>query len=247
MVLLTQLLANNEEGRLIAMESLDAFKHIVNQRRSVRAYLNKPVDQDTLESIFTTAQKAPSNCNTQPWLSAVVSGEKIEQLREMMPNAMLNGEFCMDFPYAGKYDGVYRERQISAANAMYTALGIARDDKPARDGQFFKNFTFFGAPHVVFLFLPACFVNDDNTGIREACDLGMYAQNLMLSMTAHGVASCPQTALSFNADNLRKALDISDDYKLMFGISFGYANEEDPGSLAVTDRAGLSDCVRFYE
>ena len=229
------------------MELQEAFKQIVGQRRSVRAYLDKPVDQATLESIFTTAQKAPSNCNTQPWLSAVVSGDKIEELREMMPNAMLSGEMSMDFPYAGKYEGVYRERQVGAANAMYTALGIARDDKPARDGQFFKNFTFFGAPHVVFLFLPGCFVNENNTGIREACDLGMYAQNLMLSMSAHGVASCPQTALSFNANNLRKALDISDDYKLIFGISFGYADEDDPGSLAVTDRAALDDCVRFYK
>lgn len=229
------------------MDSIEIFKQVVKQRRSVRAYLPKPIDDATLRSIFTVAQQAPSNCNTQPWLSAVASGDKIERLREMMPLAMMQGEMSMDFSYAGKYHGVYRERQIGAANAMYNALGIAREDKPARDSQFFKNFTFFGAPHVVFLFLPACFVSDSNSGVREAADLGMYAQTLMLSMTAHGVASCPQTALSFNADNLRKELDVSDEYKLMFGISFGYADAGDPGSLAITDRATLDDCVRFYK
>lgn len=228
------------------MESVEVFKKIVNSRRSVRAYLPKPIDEATLKSIFATAQQAPSNCNSQPWLSAVVSGEKIERLREMIPAAFINGDISMDFPYAGKYEGVYRDRQFAAANAMYSAMGIAREDKATRDAQFFKNFTFFGAPHVVFLFLPACFVTDSNTGVREAADLGMYAQTLMLSMTAHGVGSCPQTALSFTADSLRKELDISEDYKLMFGISFGYSDEEDASSGAITDRAALEDCVRFY-
>lgn len=228
------------------MESVEVFKGIVNSRRSVRAYSPKPIDEATLKSIFATAQQAPSNCNSQPWLSAVVSGEKIERLREMIPAAFINGEISMDFPYAGKYEGVYRDRQFAAANAMYNAMGIVREDKATRDTQFFKNFTFFGAPHVVFLFLPACFVTDTNTGVREAADLGMYAQTLMLSMTAHGVGSCPQTALSFTADSLRKELDISEDYKLMFGISFGYADEDDTSSGAITDRAALEDCVRFY-
>ena len=167
------------------MESVEVFKKIVNSRRSVRAYLPKPINEATLKSIFATAQQAPSNCNSQPWLSAVVSGEKIERLREMIPAAFINGDISMDFPYAGKYEGVYRDRQFAAANAMYSAMGIAREDKATRDAQFFKNFTFFGAPHVVFLFLPACFITDSNTGVREAADLGMYAQTLMLSMTGH--------------------------------------------------------------
>ena len=99
------------------MESVEVFKKIVNSRRSVRAYLPKPIDEATLKSIFATAQQAPSNCNSQPWLSAVVSGEKIERLREMIPAAFINGDISMDFPYAGKYEGVYRDRQFAAANA----------------------------------------------------------------------------------------------------------------------------------
>ena len=83
--------------------------------------------------------------------------------------------------------------------------------------------------------------------MREAADLGMYSQNLMLSMVAHGLGCCPQTALSFTAATIREELDISDDYKLMFGISFGYADESDASVAARTDRAALTDCVRFYD
>ena len=228
------------------MNTADLFDQLVRKRRSVRAFKKQALDDETLRSIFTTALGAPSNCNTQPWLSAVVSGDLIEALRKQIPAAVMQGEMSMDFPYAGKYDGIYRDRQIAAANSLYSAVGVAREDKPGRDVQFFKNFTFFDAPHVVFLFLPARFVTEDNTGVREAADLGMYAQTLMLSMTAHGVGSCPQTALSFIADRLRETLNISEDYKLMFGISFGYPDEEHASSAALTERAELDTLVRFY-
>ena len=55
-----------------------------------------------------------------------------------------------------------------------------------------------------FVFLPEHF------GIREAYDVGMYAQTLMLSMTAHGLACCPQTALIFVSDPVRETMGILD-------------------------------------
>ncbi|WP_374962517.1 nitroreductase family protein [Spongiibacter tropicus] len=84
-------------------------------------------------------------------------------------------------------------------------------------------------------------------GLREAADCGMFAQNLMLSLTAEGLASCPQTALSFNADLVRDVLDIPPENKLLFGISFGYEDAEDPANRCRTQRAPLGECIRFYD
>ena len=110
---------------------------------------------------------------------------------------------------------MYKERQYGSAQALYDAVGIERKDKVRRQEQFMRNFSFFDAPHVAFLFLPEPF------GLREAADLGMYAQTLMLGMVAHGLGSCPQTALSFEADLIRETLGIDASNKLLFGISFG--------------------------
>ncbi|MFT6163786.1 MAG: nitroreductase [Zhongshania aliphaticivorans] len=222
-------------------ESAAIFSAVVHQRRSVRSFLPAPVDRAILEAVFATAQQAPSNCNTQPWQVAVASGESIERLRNKIPQAFNSGAWTMDFPYDGKYPGVYKDRQYAAAATLYGAMGISRDDKPARNEQFSKNFTFFGAPHVAFLFLPEGF------GLREAADLGMYAQTLMLSLTAHGLASCPQTALSFNCDLVREELGIDPSNKLLFGLSFGYEDTSDPVNSCRTERAALADCVRFYD
>jgi hypothetical protein len=218
-----------------------AFASIVADRRSLRAFLPQAVDSATLEAVFNVAQRAPSNCNTQPWQVHVASGEAIETLRREMPERFMQGEMSLDFPYDGAYEGVYRERQHGSAQALYDAAGIAREDKAARHQQFMTNFAFFGAPHVAFLFLPEPF------GLREAADLGMYAQTLMLALTANGLGSCPQTALSFQADLVRETLHIDASQKLMFGISFGYPDPDAAVNNCVTDRAALADTVRFHQ
>jgi len=216
------------------------FEEIVAARRSLRAFLPQAVDPVTLATIFAVAQRAPSNCNSQPWVTHVVSGDKLETLRAQMPERFMSGNFSMDFPYAGTYHGVYKERQYGAAQALYDAVGIPREDKVARNVQFMRNFTFFDAPHVAFLFLPEPF------GLREAADLGMYAQTLMLTLTAHGLGSCPQTALSFQAEYVREQLGIEASNKLLFGLSFGYPNWDAPANTCWTDRATGTDAVTFH-
>jgi hypothetical protein len=216
------------------------FAEIVDSRKSARGFKPEPVPQALLDQVFGVALRAPSNCNTQPWQTHVASGDKLEALRKRLPEAFMKGEFTMDFPYDGKYEGVYKERQYASAEALYSAMGIAREEKDKRNVAFMRNFTFFEAPHVAFLFLPEPF------GLREACDLGMYAQTLMLSMVAHGLACCPQTALSFLAGQVREELDIDAGNRLLFGISFGFEDESHPANRCRTDRAGLADLTHFH-
>ncbi|TXS92723.1 nitroreductase [Parahaliea maris] len=221
-------------------QQASVFSAVAAERRSLRAFLPQPVDQATLEAIFVDAAQAPSNCNTQPWQVHVASGSVLEELRRLLPEKFLAGEFSMDFPYDGTYEGVYKDRQYGAAKALYDSLGISREDKARRQEAFMRNFTFFDAPHVAFLFLPEPF------GLREAADLGMFAQTLMLAMTARGLGSCPQTALSFLANPVRETLGIEGTNKLLFGISFGYPDPEDAVNSCRTERAPLTDFVRFH-
>jgi nitroreductase len=221
-------------------EQAKIFDEVVASRRSLRAYLPQAVDKQTLEQVFSVALRAPSNCNTQPWLVHVASGESLEKLRAEMSSRFMAGEMSMDFPYDGVYEGVYKQRQHGSAQALYDAVNVTREDKAARHQQFMRNFIFFDAPHVAFLFLPEPF------GLREAADLGMYAQTLMLAMTAHGLGSCPQTALSFQVDFVRETLGIDAGNKLLFGISFGYPDPDAPANTCTTERAALADVVTFH-
>ena len=221
-------------------EQARIFEDVVLGRRSLRAFLPEPVPAATLERIFSVSQRAPSNCNTQPWITHVASGASLATLREELPRRFMKGEMSLDFPYDGVYQGVYQERQYGSAQALYDAAGIAREDKARRQEQFMRNFTFFDAPHAAFLFLPEPF------GLREAADLGIYAQTLMLCMNAHGLGCCPQTALSFEAGVIRELLGVDASNKLVFGISFGVPDMNAPVNRCATDRASLADCVHFH-
>jgi nitroreductase len=230
----------SEPLQAVAADQAAVFTEIVNARKSARGFKPDPVPRELLERVFSVALRAPSNCNTQPWQTHVASGESIEKLRAVIPQAFMKQEFTIDFPYDGKYEGVYKERQYASAEALYGAMGIAREEKDKRNAAFIRNFTFFDAPHVAFLFLPQPF------GIREACDLGMYAQTLMLSMVAHGLACCPQTALSFLAGQVREVLEIDDSNRLLFGISFGYEDTSHLANRCKTDRGELGELTHFH-
>ena len=57
----------------------------------------EPVPRDIIESAFGGAQRAPSNCNTQPWFVHVVTGETLERLRAELPAKFAAGEIALDF------------------------------------------------------------------------------------------------------------------------------------------------------
>ena len=222
-----------------SVSSGEPFLNFVSSRRSMRDFKPEPVPRDIIESVFGGAQRALSNCNTQPWFVHVVTGETLERLRAELPAKFAVGEIALDFPYDGQYEGVYKDRQYASATALYDSLGIAREQKDERNAWFMRNFSFFDAPAVAFFTLPTGF------GLREACDLGMFAQTVMLGLTAHGLGSCSQTALAFLANVIRPTLGLGDNEQLMFGMSFGYPTDTAVNEVR-TERAALEDVVTFH-
>ncbi|HEX7437901.1 MAG TPA: nitroreductase family protein, partial [Caldimonas sp.] len=126
----------------------------IRSRRSVRGYRPDEVPQQTLLEVFELAQWAPSNCNVQPWTPHVVSGAALQRLRETLVDAGSSGlPPAPDWPADGKFEGVFRERQVDAAVQLYGAMGVDRSDLAGRHAAYVRNHAFFGAPHVVFVFM----------------------------------------------------------------------------------------------
>ena len=213
----------------------------IRARRSVRAFLPTEVPEPTLHEVFELAQWAPSNCNVQPWLPHVVSGPALRGLGQALFDAAAADQpIAPDWPADGKYHSVYRERQHAAAARLYGAMGVARQDLAARRAAYLRNLQFFDAPHAVFVFMQRPF------DTREATDIGMYAQTLMLTLTSRGIASCAQGALGLYPPIVRRGLGLADDHRLLFGIAFGYEDRTAAANAARTDRAPLLDAVRFH-
>ncbi len=215
---------------------------LLKQRVSVRAFLDKPVPEEVLKKVFTDAQLSPSNCNVQPWQIYVVSGEKKDALRERLLQTVMSGKPANpDFEWKVSYKGVHRERQFGSANALYSSMGIERNDKRARMAAMVRNWTFFDAPHVLF------FTMERYLNIMGAVDMGIYAQTLTMLMTEQGISSCMQGALGQFPDPVREFLGIPENIGILFGMSFGYADENAPVNTARTDREPLENSVIFLQ
>ena len=76
-----------------------ALDTLVQERRSIRGYQDKPVSKELIAEIIGVAKGAPSSMNTQPWFFHVVTGEPLERIREgntakMMSGANVDREIC---------------------------------------------------------------------------------------------------------------------------------------------------------
>ena len=224
-------------------QASEVLTQLLKQRYSCRQFLPKAVEHSTIEAILADAQLSPSNCNTQPWQVHVVSGDTLKKLSQTMLQKAKQQAYSMDFTASVEdYYGVFKQRHHDMASRYYQAQGIERDDAEARQAEIARNFTFFDAPHAVFMFMPIF-----GDGIRSAVDLGIYTQSFLLSLTARGLAGVPQGILSFFADDVREILGVSDEFKLAHGISFGYADESAPVNSRFMGRVPVSESVTFHE
>lgn len=217
-----------------------SLTELLQQRYSVRAFKPDPIATDVLHSVFTAAQRAPSNCNVQPWQTYVISGEKKDQLKQALIKAVMQQQPPEpDFNWHVSYQGVHRERQFGAANALYSAMDIARDDKMKRNLAMLRNWAFFDAPHVVL------FCMDKYLGMMGAVDCGIYAQTLALLLKEKGIDSCMQGALGQFPGPIHELLQLPEGQGVLFGMSIGYADETAPVNRCRTERVALSDAVAF--
>lgn len=215
------------------------FEDVVRSRYSVRAFdPERPVPRVILEQVLTLAQRAPSNCNAQPWHVYMVAGARCTALREKLSKLARTEAPASTTP---PFDGDCRKRQVACAVELYRAMGIGRQDAAGRQRASLRNFEFFDAPHVALLYM------DRKFGVEVAVDVGAYLQTLLLAFQSHGIGTCAQGSLRAYAAAIATELDVPDHLRLLCGVSFGYALEGAPVNAVRQARSPLTEAVRFVE
>lgn len=208
-------------------------------RRSARGFRSDSIPEATLRRIFEAAQRAPSWCNIQPWRVWLTSGETTRRLTAALTEAAQTSLPSPDFPWPGEYPSPYDARRRECGAALYAAMGIAREDREARQAAWMRNYVAFDAPHVAIVGI------DRRFGIYASLDVGCWLQSLLLAATAEGISACPQAALASYPAPIREVLAIPDEIGVLFGIALGYADPNVAANACVTDRQPLEENVRF--
>lgn len=217
----------------------DEFSQFLASRRSTRDFLPTPVAPELIQKILSDSLTAPSWSNTRPFKVAVATDEireRISQeflsrwgvLSKIMRRGFLNklrviysryGLPTSNRSIAKPYPAELKPRAERVGREMYETFGVTRGDRKARDEQWAKNYSFFGAPVELFIYV------HKSLHIYAASDAGLMMQNLMLSAHANGLGTCAQGAVAIWDDVVRKEFDIPKGYRLLCGIALGYPSD----------------------
>jgi nitroreductase len=210
----------------------------VTARKSVRAFLPKPVENSLIQDLLQKSSRSASGGNLQPWKIFVINQKSMTDFLEFQSNWDSPESPIYDI-YPPKLKEPYRTSRYELGEQMYSLLGIERDDKEGRINQVMKNFTFFNAPAALF-----CFV-DRQMGPPQWSDLGMFLQTFMLLAKEAGLDTCAQEAWSIKHESVSSFVNASIDEMLFCGMSIGYQDHEAPINQLDSTRRPIEDWAIF--
>lgn len=210
----------------------------VEQRKSIRAFLDKPVGNDLVAELLRKAARAPSGGNVQPWRVYVLNDEQMGVFKETVAADKSRETPAYDI-YPPSLGEPYRSSRFKVGEDMYALLGIPRDDRAGRLKRLFENYQFFGAPAGFF-----CYV-DRQMGPPQWSDLGMFLQTFMLLATEAGLGTCAQEAWATRPQLVGDFLRVPDELSIFCGMAIGYTDESAPVNTLYSDREPLENFATF--
>jgi nitroreductase len=170
---------------------LDIFE-LLKTRKSVRAYLDKDVEKESILKILEASRYTPTGVNMQPFDVHVVTGKLKKEIEDRVIEKYSSGKKSnMDYQYYPKeWKEPYKSRRKETGLLMYQTLGITRDDKDRQKEQWKANYRAFDAPVVLYFFI------DSSLECGSFLDYGMFLQSIMLCATELGIATVPMASVA---------------------------------------------------
>jgi len=102
------------------------LKQVLETRRSIRRFLNKPVEREKINACLDAARLAPSACNSQPWHYIVIDDAQIKE------------KFCAEV-----FSGAYHISKWAVKAPVLVAVVSDKGNFISRLGNFFRQTSFY--------------------------------------------------------------------------------------------------------
>lgn len=210
----------------------------VLKRKSVRAFLNKPIENNVIKSLLEMASNAPSGGNLQPWKIYILNNQSMKKFLDFQDTWTLPDSPKYNI-YPSNLKEPYRTSRYQLGEAMYKLLEIPREDKNSRMKQVLRNFEFFGAPAAIF-----CFV-DEQMGPPQWSDLGMFLQTFMLLAQEAGIDTCAQEAWAMKNNCVSEFVGANSEEILFCGLAIGYKDHDAVINKLSSERRPIDQWAKF--
>ena len=218
------------------------YDDVVLGRRSIRGYQNKLVPKPLIEEILALAMRSPSSMNTQPWNFTVVSGATLDKIRAGNTERNLAGvPHSREFRIGKAFEGQHRDRQVGVAKQLFAAMGIAREDKDARQDWVLRGFRQFDAPVCVIITYDRELADSDDT----AFDCGAVTTALVNAAWSRGLGAVINSQGIMQSPVVREHARIADDQVIMKAVALGWPDHSFPANAVVSERKSVAEAARF--
>ena len=178
----------------------------INNRKSIRAYEQKPIPRDIVNTIIEAGNQAPftSITRSQPWRFVVV--ENLEFKQKLLETTL---------PFWKNATGGMKEAApelYKMAMSIYEAM-----DEP-------KDVIYYNAPVIIFVIGPA----------NNAVSCALACENMMIAASSLGLGSCYTGfgAMVKGKAEVVQALELKDDEGIYGPILLGYPKANPSEALA---------------
>lgn len=210
---------------------------LLRSRKTVRGFLKKDISRKTITEILLDAHWAPSSSNQQPWQFHVLTGTPLKNLcaRILAAHQDKKKEYDPSKGQSIPKHFVDRTRQLfKDIRPLISSLG-------EQNRNFIESgsYRFYDAPVVVFMNMHSALPQ------TRLMDMGMAAQNLMLSAHGRGLGTCAIALTLLYSDVIIQELNLPPEIKPVLCIALGYPNPEFPLNQFRSSRVDIEECVEW--
>lgn len=215
------------------MDAITALR----ERRSIRGFLPREVPREMLRKIIDDARWAPSSSNQQPWHFTAVGGQPLAALCEALRSAHAKRRKGYD-PSRGS---TIPEELVARTKKLFRELRPLLGSLGPEHRGFIESgsFRFYDAPAVVFMSM------HQHLPPPRYMDMGMAAQNLMLSAHARGLGTCAIALTLLYADVLKTHVAIPAGHDIVLCLAIGYPDSDFPVNRFCASREDMKSCVTW--
>jgi len=216
---------------------MDLLKGI-EERRSTRAFLERPVEREKIETLLNYATQAPSAINLQPWELTVVSGEEKKRLSRLLVKRMKERNISCGPGAKSPLPEYFVERE---RGLLDTILPNLPEQTPFQDFINEGSCNFYGAPTAIIITLDQVFSS------ARLTDIGVFVGYLVLVAHALELGTCPIGLITAFDDDIKEALSIRDEKQVVIGVALGYGDPDSPVNRSRSERVPIGDVAKWRE
>jgi nitroreductase len=209
------------------METLEAIRG----RKSIRAFLPKPVPKETIEQVLEAARWAPTAVNRQQWRVTVATGETVKTLSERLVERARARK-----PGMSDSTGAPPEVQRRVDALRADLAQIAQDLGQTRwEMVVLGSYGLYDAPVVVVVSYPG----------KRGANVSQFVTTLLLAAHDLGLGTCWLGYPLSYAELIREVLEIPEEERLGAVIALGYPDPDAPVNAYRSARDDLDQFVRW--